>query len=139
MDSLFTNYCNYLPHMFVMRRFLFLVICGTVVYIIVLIMWLINCWANLLLLKVKKQCVVCLRSKKTWDSVPLSLNRATIIFYFIHCNSWVPYNTSSTSRALYFLIILHDHSRSMWIYLLAEKRDALLVWYKASLIRMLKL
>lgn len=36
---------------------------------------------------------------------------------------WGSYNVVSTCRAKYFLTILDEYSRSVWIYLLVKKRE----------------
>lgn len=45
------------------------------------------------------------------------------IFDLIYCDLWGPYNTPSACSALYFLTLLDDYLMSMWIYLLARKRE----------------
>lgn len=54
---------------------------------------------------------------------PDSLNKADTPFSLIHCDVWEPYRTPSSSGALYFLTIVDDHSRAVWIYLMLEKSE----------------
>lgn len=72
----------------------------------------------------KKVCDVCLRAKHTRSCFPFSLNKTKKIFKMIHCNLWDPYRTESFSGARYFLTIVDDCSRGVWIYLLKDKTEA---------------
>ena len=46
-----------------------------------------------------------------------------MVFELLHCDLWGPYKTTSCGSK-YFLTILDDYSRAVWIYLLPSKRDA---------------
>ncbi|XP_010412990.1 PREDICTED: uncharacterized protein LOC104699374 [Camelina sativa] len=70
-----------------------------------------------------KACDVCLRAKQTRQSFPLSLNKTVRIFELIHCDLWGPYRTTSHSGAKYFLTIVDDYSRGVWLYLLVDKTE----------------
>jgi hypothetical protein len=70
-----------------------------------------------------KACDVCQRAKQTRDSFPLSDNKASSSFELIHCDLWGPYKTPSSCGAYYFLTIVDDFSRAVWIYLLIDKRE----------------
>ncbi|WVY98728.1 hypothetical protein V8G54_030879 [Vigna mungo] len=70
-----------------------------------------------------KVCEICERAKQTKDKFPLSTFRATTIFDLIHCNLWGPYRTPSSCGASYFLTLMDDYSRGVWIYLLRDKRE----------------
>lgn len=52
------------------------------------------------------------------------MNKTSRIFELIHCDLWGPYRTSSHSGAKYFLTIVDDYSRGVWLYLLADKSEA---------------
>lgn len=41
----------------------------------------------------------------------------------VHCDLWGPYRTTAHCGARYFLTILDDHSRGLWLYLLPNKHD----------------
>ncbi|CAA7015079.1 unnamed protein product [Microthlaspi erraticum] len=71
-----------------------------------------------------KACDVCLRAKQTRACFPTSLNKTTSIFQLVHCDLWGPYRTSSHSGARYFLTIVDDFSRAVWLYLLVDKTEA---------------
>jgi hypothetical protein len=70
-----------------------------------------------------KACDICFRAKQTREKFPLSEHNACNIFEIIHCDLWGPYRTASTCGAYYFLTIVDDYSRAVWIYLLVDKRE----------------
>ncbi|KAL2922825.1 Retrovirus-related Pol polyprotein from transposon TNT 1-94 [Bienertia sinuspersici] len=70
-----------------------------------------------------KACDICPQAKQSRDSFPNSDNKATRIFEMIHCDLWGPYKTPSTCGAHYFLTIVDDFSRGVWVYLLADKTE----------------
>lgn len=39
----------------------------------------------------------------------------------IHCDLWGPYTTPSSCGAIYFLTVVDDYSRAVWVYLLHNK------------------
>lgn len=53
----------------------------------------------------------------------MSNNKASDIFDLIHCNLWGPYRTTALCGAHYFLTIVDDFSRGVWIYLLNDKTE----------------
>ncbi|CAA7018786.1 unnamed protein product [Microthlaspi erraticum] len=71
-------------------------------------------------------CDVCFRAKQTRDSFHESDNKAAGIFDLIHCDVWGGYRTPSSSGAVYFLTIVDDYSRAVWVFLLVEKREVAL-------------
>nr|AWW15216.1 putative polyprotein [Leavenworthia alabamica] len=71
-----------------------------------------------------KSCDVCLRAKQTRDRFPLSMNKTSKIFDMIHVDLWGPYRTPSHCGARYFLTIVDDFSRGVWLYLLKSKTEA---------------
>lgn len=76
--------------------------------------------------KIKKEldsCDVCFRAKQTRTVFPLSENKEDDLFGLIHCDLWGPYTKSASSGAHYFLTIVDDHSRAVWIYLIKEKSE----------------
>ena len=64
-----------------------------------------------------------LRAKHPRDKFPLSDNKASRIFEKIHCDLWGPYHHVSSCGARYFLTIVDDFSRAVWIYLLVDKTE----------------
>ena len=71
-----------------------------------------------------KACDVCLRAKQTRDCFPISMNKTSMIFELIHVDLWGPYRVPSHSGARYFLTIVDDYSRGVWLYLLNDKTEA---------------
>lgn len=70
-----------------------------------------------------KICDVCIRAKQSRDSFPLSNNKTTSVFELVHCDLWGPYRTTSICGSRYFLTIVYDYSRALWIYLLPNKTE----------------
>ena len=71
----------------------------------------------------KKACDVCPRAKQHRNSFSLSDNKASCLFELVHCDLWGPYRTPSSCRARYFLTIVDDYSRAVWIFLLKNKTE----------------
>ncbi|CAA7022560.1 unnamed protein product [Microthlaspi erraticum] len=68
-----------------------------------------------------KSCDTCFRAKQTRQCFPDSLNNAKESFDLIHCDLWGPYRTTAFCGSRYFLTIVDDHSRAVWLYLLPDK------------------
>ncbi|XP_019085390.1 PREDICTED: uncharacterized protein LOC109126341 [Camelina sativa] len=68
-----------------------------------------------------KTCDVCIRSKQTRDSFPLSNNKTSSVFDLVHCDLWGPYRTTAICGSRFFLTIVDDYSRAVWLYLLPNK------------------
>lgn len=68
-------------------------------------------------------CEVCFQAKQTRDSFQLSENKTIRIFEKVHCDLWGPYKTSSSCGARYFLTLVDDFSRAVWVYLLNDKTE----------------
>ncbi|KAJ0838105.1 putative RNA-directed DNA polymerase [Helianthus annuus] len=71
-----------------------------------------------------KNCDSCLRAKHTRSPFPTSISKTNEPFELIHCDIWGPYRTPSFSRANYFLIIVDDYSRAVWVFLIKYKNEA---------------
>ena len=52
------------------------------------------------------------------------MNKSSNFFELIHVDLWGPYRTPSHSGARYFLTIVDDYSRGVWLYLLTTKSEA---------------
>ena len=70
-----------------------------------------------------KACDICLRAKQTRSSFPLSSNKTSFSFELLHCDLWGPYKTPSYAGARYFLTVVDDYSRSVWLYLQKDKTE----------------
>ena len=71
-----------------------------------------------------KACDVCLRAKQTRSCFPVSINKTLKVFDMIHTDLWGPYITESFTGARYFLTLVDDYSRGVWIFLLKDKTEA---------------
>ena len=74
-----------------------------------------------------KPCDICLRAKQTREVFVSSDTKANEIFELIHCDLWGPYRVNASCGASYFLTIVDDFSRGVWIYLLTEKTEVELI------------
>ncbi|KAL2939841.1 Retrovirus-related Pol polyprotein from transposon RE1 [Bienertia sinuspersici] len=70
-----------------------------------------------------KVCDICPRAKQSRCSFPISENKASRIFELVHIDLWGSYRTPFSCGAHYFLTIVDDFSRGVWIYLLKNKTD----------------
>lgn len=70
-----------------------------------------------------KNCDICLRAKKPREQFSVSEHKANGIFELIHCDLWGPYKNPSSCGAFYFMTIVDDYSRGVWIYLLTDKKE----------------
>lgn len=68
-------------------------------------------------------CDSCLRAKHTRLPFPISSIITKSCFELLHCDLWGPYKTSSFSGAHYFLSIVDDYSRGVWVYLMRQKSE----------------
>nr|GEX82373.1 putative Gag-pre-integrase domain, Gag-polypeptide of LTR copia-type [Tanacetum cinerariifolium] len=74
-----------------------------------------------------KVCDSCNKAKLTRLPFPISSTKTSNCFDLIHYDIWGKYRRPSLTGANYFLTIVDDYSRAVWVYLLKHK-------YKASLI-----
>ncbi|KAA8515038.1 hypothetical protein F0562_018176 [Nyssa sinensis] len=72
---------------------------------------------------INKACDVCFRAKQTREIFLSSDNRAKECFDLIHCDLWGAYRVPASCGVIYFLTIVDDYSRAVWIYLLNEKYE----------------
>jgi len=70
-----------------------------------------------------KSCDICLRGKQSRDKFCVSEHKVSDIFELVHCDLWGPYRNPSLCGAFYFMSIVDDYSRCVWIYLLADKKE----------------
>ena len=68
-------------------------------------------------------CDICFKSKQTRGVFSESINKASVAFELIHVDLWGPYREPSSCGAVYFLTIVDDFSRAVWIHLLLEKSE----------------
>lgn len=68
-------------------------------------------------------CNSCFKAKHTRSSFPVGSIKTHGYFELLHCDIWGPYRTLSISRAKYFLTIVDDFSRAVWVFLIKQKSD----------------
>ena len=73
---------------------------------------------------VNKACDVCHRAKHSRTTFPVSDSRATSCSEIIHFDLWGKYHTPSFG-ASYFLTLVDDYSRAVWVYLLFDKTEVI--------------
>ncbi|KAL1194230.1 Retrovirus-related Pol polyprotein from transposon RE1 [Cardamine amara subsp. amara] len=66
-------------------------------------------------------CSTCMKAKQSRVVFHSSENKRDDIFEMIHCDLWGPYRTASLCNSFYFLTIVDDYSRGVWVYLLRNK------------------
>jgi len=73
--------------------------------------------------KLDEPCDICFCAKQTRCSFSESDSKASEPFEIIHCDIWGVYHIPSTCGAHYFLTIVDDASRAVWVYLMREKSE----------------
>ncbi|XP_071741034.1 uncharacterized protein [Rutidosis leptorrhynchoides] len=68
-------------------------------------------------------CDVCHKAKQSRDPFPLSDHTSSKIGKLVHLDIWGPYRVNSYSGFKFFLTIVDDFSRAIWVYLLKTKSD----------------
>lgn len=64
------------------------------------------------------------RAKHTRLSFPNSYIKTIACFELIHCDIWGSYRTPSLTGAHYFLTVVDDYSRAVWVFFLKNKHEA---------------
>ena len=70
-------------------------------------------------------CEICPLAKHTRLSFHYSSTRSTEMFTLLHLDVWGPYNTPTFDGNKFFLTIVDDFSRIVWVFLLKFKSDVL--------------
>ncbi|GKB53758.1 putative RNA-directed DNA polymerase, partial [Tanacetum coccineum] len=68
-------------------------------------------------------CDTCNKAKQTREPFPLSNHKTTKIGELVHLDVWGPYKITSRDGFRYFLTIVDDFSRAVWVYMLKGKDD----------------
>ena len=68
-------------------------------------------------------CFICPLAKQTRLSFPSTSISSVQPFELLHTNIWGDYRVPSTSGARYFLTIVDDYTRCIWVYLMNHKFD----------------
>ncbi|XP_035832785.1 uncharacterized protein LOC110877381 [Helianthus annuus] len=66
-------------------------------------------------------CEVCHKAKQHRVPFPLSEHKTSRVGDLIHLDVWGPYKVSSIEGFKYFLTVVDDYSRAVWVYLMKSK------------------
>ncbi|KAL4591437.1 hypothetical protein LXL04_004402 [Taraxacum kok-saghyz] len=86
----------------------------------------LNCLKQKLDLKIEndsKPCEVCHKAKQVREPFPLSDHSVTNLGDLIHLDVWGPYKVATTERCRYFLTVVDDYTRAVWVFLLKGKDE----------------
>ncbi|GJW42003.1 putative RNA-directed DNA polymerase [Tanacetum coccineum] len=68
-------------------------------------------------------CEICQRAKQTREPFPLSDHKSKTLGELVHLDLWGPYRVHSREGYRYFLTIVDDYSRAVWVYLVKTKDE----------------
>ncbi|PWA62550.1 ribonuclease H-like domain-containing protein [Artemisia annua] len=68
-------------------------------------------------------CEICQRAKQTRVPFPLSDHSTTALGELVHLDLWGPYRVASREGYRYFLTIVDDFTRVVWVYLIKTKDE----------------
>ncbi|KAJ0627129.1 putative RNA-directed DNA polymerase [Helianthus annuus] len=68
-------------------------------------------------------CDVCHRAKQHREPFPLSEHKSSHLGELVHLDVWGPYRVASRDGHKYFLTIVDDYSRAVWVYLMKNKSE----------------
>ncbi|GKA24272.1 ribonuclease H-like domain-containing protein [Tanacetum coccineum] len=68
-------------------------------------------------------CDICHKAKQTRKPFPLSDHKTTVIGELVHVDLWGPYKVISKDGFRYFMTIVDDYTRAVWIYLIKTKDE----------------
>ena len=68
-------------------------------------------------------CETCHYSKQKRLSFPISESHSFCAFALIHVDIWGPCNVTSLNGYKYFLTIIDDYSRFVWVFLMQSKAE----------------
>nr|GEU98547.1 ribonuclease H-like domain-containing protein [Tanacetum cinerariifolium] len=68
-------------------------------------------------------CEVCHHAKQVRKPFPLSEKKSDSLGRLIHLDLWGPYKVTTRDRFKYFLTMVDDYSRAVWVYLLETKDE----------------
>ncbi|GJV62363.1 putative RNA-directed DNA polymerase [Tanacetum coccineum] len=70
-------------------------------------------------------CETCQRAKQTREPFPLSDHTSKFWGDLVHLDLWGPYKVSSSEGFRYFLTVVNDFTRDVWVYLIETKDEVL--------------
>jgi len=65
-------------------------------------------------------CDICFRAEQTHNSSNVSESNAKDLFEIVHCDIWGGYSVPSFCGACYFLTIVDNASKGVWVFLMKE-------------------
>ncbi|GKB85585.1 putative RNA-directed DNA polymerase, partial [Tanacetum coccineum] len=68
-------------------------------------------------------CDVCQKAKQTRETFPFSEHKSAVLAELVHLDLWGPYRIVSKEGYRYFLTIVDDFTRAVWVYLLKSKEE----------------
>ncbi|KAI3788114.1 hypothetical protein L2E82_00783 [Cichorium intybus] len=68
-------------------------------------------------------CEVCHKAKQTREPFPLSSHKSSALGDLVHLDVWGPYRVSTRDGFKYFLTVVDDYTRAVWVYLLKSKEE----------------
>ncbi|GJR77274.1 ribonuclease H-like domain-containing protein [Tanacetum coccineum] len=69
----------------------------------------------------RSPCDICHKAKQTREPFPLTDHKSKSVGDMFHCDVWGPYRVVSKDGFRFFLTIVDDFSRAVWVYLLKSK------------------
>ncbi|GJY95026.1 ribonuclease H-like domain-containing protein [Tanacetum coccineum] len=68
-------------------------------------------------------CEICQRAKQTREHFPLSDHKSKSLGDLVHLDLWGPYKVTSSEGFRFFLIVVDDYTRAIWVYLIKSKDE----------------
>ncbi|PWA71822.1 ribonuclease H-like domain-containing protein [Artemisia annua] len=68
-------------------------------------------------------CEICQKAKQTREPFPLSEHKTSMLADLVHLDLWGPYRVTSKEGYKYFLTIVDDYTRAVWVYLIKAKTE----------------
>ncbi|GKG08879.1 ribonuclease H-like domain-containing protein, partial [Tanacetum coccineum] len=62
-------------------------------------------------------------AKQTREPFPLSDHKSLVLGELVHLDLWGPYKVASKEGFKYFLTIVDDYTRIVWVYMLKSKDE----------------
>ena len=70
-----------------------------------------------------KPCDICHKAKQIREPFPLSDHSVNALGELVHLDVWGPYKVETTARCRYFLTVVDDYTRAVWVFLLKGKDE----------------
>ncbi|GJU90604.1 ribonuclease H-like domain-containing protein [Tanacetum coccineum] len=68
-------------------------------------------------------CEICQRAKQTREPFPLSDHKSESLGDLVHLDLWGPYKVTSSEGFRFFLTVVDDYTRAVWVYLIKSKDE----------------